>query len=92
MLRNIRVLYLTLTGYSAGRALPYHVCWKRPTGKKKTLKKKCVSATLRGYSWSGDATDLVRLDTERMRRRTKFTWYTRGATPQVLLAKTVTVY
>ena len=92
VLRNIRVLYLTLTGKPLGVDLPYRVCWKRPTGGKKTLKKKCVSATLSGYSWSSDATDLVRISTEGMRRRTKFTWYTRGASPQALFSKTITVY
>ena len=71
--------------------LPYRVCWKQPTGKKKTLKKKCLSATLIGYSWNSDATDLLSISTKGMSRRTKFTWYTRGASPKVLLSKTITV-
>ena len=92
LLKNIRIVYLTLTGKNLGVKVPYEVCWKQPTGKKKTLRKKCVNATLDGYSWSADASDLRRISTKGMTRRTKFTWYTRGATPKVLLSKTITVY
>lgn len=91
-LKYIRIVYLTLTGKPLGVKLPYQVCWKQQTGKKKTLKKKCVNATLNGYSYSADATDFLRISTKRMSRRTKFTWYTRGATPKVLVSKTITVY
>lgn len=91
VLRNIGILSLTLTGRPLGVNLPYRVCWKQPTGKKKTLKKKCLSATLIGYSWNSDATDLLSISTKGMSRRTKFTWYTRGASPKVLLSKTITV-
>src|SRR4051812_34870420 len=92
LFKNIRIVYLTVTGNPLGVKVPYQVCWKQPTGKKKTLKKKCVNATLNGYSWSADASDLRRISTKRMIRRTKFTWYTRGGTPKVLLSKTITVY
>jgi hypothetical protein len=51
-----------------------------------------VKATLSGYSWSADASDLLRINTKGMARRTKFTWYTRGGTPKVLLSKTITVH
>jgi hypothetical protein len=51
-----------------------------------------VKATLSGYSWSADASGPLRINTEGMARRTKFTWYTRGGTPKVLLSKTITVH
>ncbi len=50
-----------------------------------------MKATLSGYSWSADASDLRRISTKGLARRTKFTWYTRGSTPKVLLSKTITV-
>jgi hypothetical protein len=92
LLKNIRIAYLTLTGSPLGVKVPYQVCWKQPTGKKKTLTKRCVKATLSGYSWSADASDELRINTKGMARRTKFTWYTRGGTPKVLLSKTITVH
>ena len=91
-LKYIRIAYLTLTAKPLGVKVPYQVCWKRPTGKRKTLRKRCVKATLSGYSWSGDASDLLRISTKGLTRRTRFTWYTRGGTPKVLLSKTITVY
>ncbi len=92
VLKSIRIAYLTLTGNPLGVKLPYRVCWKQPTGKKKTLTKKCVNATLNGYSYNDDASDMLRISTERMTRRTRFTWYSRAGTPKVLLSKTITVY
>ena len=92
LLKNIRIAYLTLTAKPLGVKVPYRVCWKQPTGKKKTLKKRCVKATLSGYSWNDDASDLRRISTKGMTRRTRFTWYTRGGKPKVLLSKTITVY
>jgi hypothetical protein len=92
LLKNIGIVYLTLTAKPLGVKVPYQVCWKQPTGKKKTLTKRCVKATLSGYSWSADASDLRRISTKGLARRTKFTWYTRGSTPKVLLSKTITVH
>ncbi len=91
VLKNIRIAYLTLTANPLGTKLPYQVCWKQPTGKKKTLKKKCVTGSLSGYSWSDDASDLRRISTKGMTKRTKFTWYTRGSSPKVLASKKITV-
>lgn len=90
-LKEIRILYITLKASPFGGALPYEVCWKQPKGKKKKLKKKCVSGTVDGYSWNEDATDQIRISTKGMTRRTKFTWYTQGETPAVLLSKMITV-
>jgi hypothetical protein len=92
LLRSIRVLYLTLRGDPLGVDVPYQLCWRQPTGKKKTLKKRCVKAMLDGYSWNGDATDMLRVNTKGMARRTKFTWSTRGEGSKVLLSKTIKVY
>lgn len=91
LFKNIRIVYLTLTAKPLGVKMPYQVCWKQPTGKAKTLRKRCVKATLSGYSWSADASDELRINTKGMARRTKFTWYTRGGAPKVLLSKTITV-
>jgi hypothetical protein len=91
LLKNIHIAYLTLTANPLGAKVPYQVCWKQPTGKTKTLRKRCVKATLSGYSWSADASDELRISTKGMTRRTKFTWYTRGSTPKELLSKTITV-
>jgi len=92
LLKNIRIAYLRLTAKPLGVEVPYKVCWKRPTDKKKTLRKRCVKATLSGYSWSDGASDLRRISTKGMTRRTRFTWSTRGGKPKVLLSKTITVY
>lgn len=91
VLKYIGIVYLTLTGKPLGVQVPYQVCWKQSTGKKKTLTKRCVKGTLSGYSWGADASDPLSINTHGMARRTKFTWYTRGGTPKVLLAKTITV-
>jgi hypothetical protein len=92
VLKNTRIAFLTLTAKPLGVKVPYKVCWKRPTGKKRTLRKRCVKATLRGYSWSDGASDLRRVSTKGMTRRTRFTWYTRSGKPKVLLSTTITVY
>ena len=92
LLKNIGIVYLTLTAKPLGANVPYQLCWKQPAGKKKTLRKRCVKATLSGYSWSASASDLLRVNTKGMARRTKFTWYTRGRTPKVLRSKTITVH
>jgi hypothetical protein len=91
LLKNIGIAYLTLTAKPLGAKVPYQVCWKQPTGKKKSLRKKCAKATLDGYSWNSDASDMLRIRTKGMARRTKFTWYARGGALQVLLSKTITV-
>lgn len=91
VLKPIRIAYLTLTADPLATKLPYRVCWKRPTGKKKTLRKKCVTGTVSGYSWSDGASDSLSINTDGMRKRTKFTWYTRGSRPKVLAAKTIRV-
>ncbi len=92
VLKNIRIVYVTLTAKPLGVKVPYQVCWKQPKGQRKLRTKRCVKATLSGYSWNADASDLLRINTEGMTRRTKFTWYIRGGTPHVLLSKTITVY
>jgi hypothetical protein len=92
LLKNIGTVYVTLTAKPLGVEVPYQVCWQQATGKKKTLTKRCVNGTLNGYSWNGDATDPLSINTKGMARRTKFTWYARRSTPKVLLSKTITVH
>ena len=60
LLKNIGIVYLTLTAKPLRVKMPYQICWKRPTGKNKTLRKRCVTATLSGYSWGADASDSLR--------------------------------
>jgi hypothetical protein len=69
--------------------MPYQVCWKQAKGKKK---RRCVKGTLSGYSWNADASDMLRISTRGMARRTKFSWYTRAGTLRVLRSKTITVH
>ena len=92
LLKNIDIVYLTFTAKPLGVTVPYQVCWKQPTGKKKTLIKRCVKGTLDGYSWNADASDPLSINTKGMARRTKLTWYTRGGTPKALLSRTITVH
>jgi hypothetical protein len=92
LLKNIRIAYLTITAKPLGVKVPYKVCWKQPTGKQRTLARRCKKGTLSGYSWSDDASELRRISTKGMTRRTKFTWYTRGGMRTVLLSKTITVF
>jgi hypothetical protein len=92
LFKNLGIVDLTLTAKPLGVKLPYQVCWKQPTGKKQTLRKRCLKATLNGYSWSADSSDQVSISTKRMARRTTFTWYTRGRTPKALVSKTITVH
>jgi hypothetical protein len=92
LLRHIGIVYLTLTAKPLGLKVPYQVCWKQRTRNKKVLRKRCVKGTLTGYSWNADASDTLSVNTKGMARRTKFTWYTRGGAPKVLLSKTITVH
>ncbi len=89
LLRNINILYLTLVGDPLGTKVPYQVCWKQPAGKRKASRKQCRNGSLDGYSWNDDASDLLRISTRGLPKRTKFTWRTRGAGPEVLLTKTI---
>lgn len=88
---NIDTALLTLVANPLGKRLPYQVCWKQPTGKRRMLKKKCVSGSLPGYSWNSDASDLLDINTRSMTRRTKFTWYSKVGDREVLASKTISV-
>jgi hypothetical protein len=93
LLKNIRIVYLMLTGKPlGGERCPTRSAGSSRRARRRRFTKRGVRATLSGYSWSADASDLRRISTKGMARRTKFTWYTRGGTPKVLLSKTITVY
>lgn len=75
------VVYLQLTVSPLGERLPYRVCWRL-----KSKKRRCISRTIDGYSWSSPGTDSVSVGMRGMGRRTTFTWYVRG---RAVSAKTV---
>lgn len=64
---------LTFTVTPLGEALPYRVCWTRAN-----RRRKCLRATVDGYSWNEPASDQVTVRTRGMRRRTTFAWYVDG--------------
>lgn len=74
LLRYIRIAYLTLNVKPLGEKLPYRVCWTLTRGKR------CVRATVDGYSWNDPGSDLLRISMRKMRRITTFTWYVDGRT------------
>ena len=61
---------LTLKITPLGDDQPYRVCWRRKSGARR-----CLRGTVEGYSWSSSADDSLDASTQRMRRRTRFTWY-----------------
>lgn len=78
--RYIRVIYLDLTVRPLGERLPYRVCWRL-----KSTKRRCVTASVDGYSWNSSASDSLRIGMRGMAKRTTFTWYVNG---RVVAAKT----
>jgi hypothetical protein len=84
LLRNINILYLTLTATPLGRKQPYRMCWRNRTGRKR-----CLSETLDGYSWTSKATDQLRITTRGLARKTKFTWTTTDSQPTTLATRMV---
>lgn len=93
VLQFIREVSLVITADPIGVRVPYAVCWRQPTGARRTLKKRCLNGAITGYSWNEPASDSLSVSTKGMTRRTKFTWYTRRDDPgNVLRSKTFTVY
>jgi hypothetical protein len=73
VLRSSGVLYLRLTVTPLGERLPYRVCWRL-----KSKKRRCASGTVDGYSWRSSASDTLTVRMRGMGNRTTFTWYVRG--------------
>jgi hypothetical protein len=75
------VVMLQFTATPLGERLPYRVCWRL-----KSRKRRCVSSAVRGYSWNSSASDTVSVRMRGMARRTTFTWHVGG---RAVSAKTV---
>lgn len=84
LLRNIGILYLTLSAKPLGFRQPYELCWKTSAAKRK-----CLRGTLNGDSWLTAARRLTRISTRGLASRTTFTLKTTGAHPTILATKTV---
>jgi hypothetical protein len=72
LLRYIRIAYLTFTVNPLGETLRYKVCWTLARGRR------CVPATVDGFSWNESASDLLRISMRKMRKVTTFSWYVNG--------------
>jgi hypothetical protein len=73
VLRYTRVAYLRLHVKPLGESLPYKVCWRLMN-----KKRRCVSGSVDGYSWSDSASDDLGVRLRGMAKRTTFTWYVQG--------------
>jgi hypothetical protein len=70
VLHYIQVVYLTLTVRPLGERLPYRVCWRL-----KSKRRRCVSGAVNGYSWNSSASQMLSVGMRGMGRLTRFTWY-----------------
>jgi len=73
VLHYSHVAYLTLRVKPLGESLPYKVCWRL-----KSKKRRCVTAKVDGYSWNDSASDDVTVGLRGMAKRTAFAWYVHG--------------
>jgi hypothetical protein len=73
VLHYSHVGYLTLRVKPLGESLPYKVCWRLKSGKRR-----CVAGKVDGYSWNSPAEDSRSVRLRGMRNRTTFTWYVQG--------------
>jgi len=71
--RYLSTVTLTLKVTPLGEHLPYRVCW-RLTSKRR----KCARGRVNGYSWNSSATDRLDVRKRRMPKRATFTWYVSG--------------
>jgi hypothetical protein len=73
VLRYSHIASLTLRVTRLGKSLPYKVCWRL-----KSKKRRCVSGRVVGYSWNDSAEGTVSIRLRGMARRTTFGWYVGG--------------
>jgi hypothetical protein len=73
VLHYSHVAYLTLRVKPLGESLPYKVCWRLKSGKRRR-----VGGKVDGYSWNSSAEDDVSVRLRGMKNRTTFAWYVRG--------------
>jgi hypothetical protein len=71
--RYLRQADLTLTAKPLGEKVPYRVCFRVKSGKRR-----CLGGTLEGYSWNSAADDQLTVGTRGLRTVTTFTWYVAG--------------
>ena len=75
VLRNVRVIFLTIKITPAGKKpIPYRVCWRD-----KRRKQRCARGRVDGYSWTEPASDMLQIRLRGMTRRTEFVWTVGGA-------------
>jgi hypothetical protein len=84
VLEYVNVAYLTLRVTPLGDTLPYKVCWRL-----KTKRRRCVTGVVEGYSWNSSAEDSVRVRMRGMAKRTTFVWYVGGRKVAARTSKTV---
>ena len=73
VLHYVHLVYLTLRVKPLGGQLPYKVCWRL-----KSKRRRCVGGTVEGYSWNQPASDDVTVGLRGMAKRTTFVWYVRS--------------
>jgi hypothetical protein len=73
VLHYSHIASLTLRVTQLGKSLPYKVCWRL-----KSKKRRCVSGRVVGYSWNDSAEGTVSVRLRGMARRTTFSWYVGG--------------
>jgi hypothetical protein len=64
---------LTLRVTRLGESLPYKVCWKL-----KSKRRRCLSGKVQGYSWNSSADDTLDVRLRGMKQKTTFAWYVGG--------------
>jgi hypothetical protein len=73
VLRGAHIAYLSLRVKPLGEPLPYKVCWRLKSGKRR-----CVARKVDGYSWNEYGADMLDVGLRGMAKRTTFTWYVGG--------------
>jgi hypothetical protein len=84
VLHYVHIAYLKLRVNPLGETLPYKVCWRLRSGKRR-----CVSGKVEGYSWNDSADDELSVRLRAMKRRTTFVWYVHGRKVAARTANTV---
>jgi hypothetical protein len=84
VLHYAHIVYLTLRVNPLGEPLPYKVCWRLRSGKRR-----CVSGKVEGYSWDDSASDELSVRLRGMKKRTTFVWYVQGHKVAAKTANTV---
>jgi hypothetical protein len=84
VLHYSRIVSLTLRVKPLGESLPYKVCWRL-----KSSKRRCILGNVGGYSWNASAEDEVSVRLREMKKLTTFAWYVRGRMVALKTANTI---